>query len=78
MWNLLSVLLAVGLLTLLIAWGKVQPLLNFVRTELYLACNRQLPDALIAELARHVSALQREGVAAAIDARYERWPQPAR
>lgn len=58
--------------------GKVQPLLNFVRTELYLACNRQLPDALIAELAGHVSALQREGVAAAIDARYERWPQPAR
>ncbi|OON59228.1 gluconate transporter [Massilia sp. KIM] len=34
MWNLLSVLLAVGLLTLLIAWGKVQPLLAFVAAAL--------------------------------------------
>jgi Gnt-I system high-affinity gluconate transporter len=29
-WNLFSVLLAVGLLTIMIAWGKVQPLLAFV------------------------------------------------
>ena len=30
MWNIVSVLLAVGLLTIMIAWGKVQPLLAFV------------------------------------------------
>jgi gluconate transporter len=29
-WNLCAVLLAVGLLTVMIAWGKVQPLLAFV------------------------------------------------
>ncbi|WP_314437317.1 gluconate:H+ symporter [Massilia timonae] len=34
MWNIVSVLLAVGLLTLLIAWGKVQPLLAFVAASI--------------------------------------------
>ncbi|MDY0975897.1 gluconate:H+ symporter [Massilia sp. CFBP9012] len=34
MWNIASVLLAVGLLTLLIAWGKVQPLLAFVAASI--------------------------------------------
>ena len=29
-WGMLAVGLSVGLLTLLIAWGKVQPLLAFV------------------------------------------------
>jgi len=37
MGNLLPVLLAVGLLTLLIAWGKVQPLLAFVAASLVAA-----------------------------------------
>lgn len=56
--------------------GSVKALLTFQRTELYLACNRALPDALAAELGRHVAALWREGLAAAIDARYERAAMP--
>ncbi|NRF68740.1 ABC transporter substrate-binding protein [Aquincola sp. S2] len=56
--------------------GSVKALLTFQRTELYLACNRQLPDGLIGELGRHAAALWREGLAAAIDARYERAATP--
>lgn len=54
--------------------GSVKPMLNFLRAELYLACNRQVHDALITELGQHLEALWREGIGAAIDARYEHWP----
>jgi gluconate transporter len=46
-WNLVSVLLAVGLLTLLIAWGKVQPLLAFVLAALAAALMLGMPAAKI-------------------------------
>lgn len=47
MWNLVSVLLAVGLLTVLIAWGKVQPLLAFVVAALAAALLLGVPPAKI-------------------------------
>ncbi|WP_322404306.1 gluconate:H+ symporter [Massilia luteola] len=47
MWNLLSVLLAVGLLTVMIAWGKVQPLLAFVVAALVAALMLGMPAAKI-------------------------------
>ena len=47
MWNILSVLLAVGLLTVLIAWGKVQPLLAFVLAALVAALLLGMPAAKI-------------------------------
>ncbi len=47
MWNLVSVLLAVGLLTVLIAWGKVQPLLAFVAAALAAALLLGVPAAKI-------------------------------
>ena len=43
MWNLLSVLLAVGLLTIMIAWGKVQPLLAFVVAAMVAAVMLGMP-----------------------------------
>ncbi|TFW15695.1 gluconate:H+ symporter [Duganella callida] len=43
MWNVFSVVLAVGLLTLLIAWGKVQPLLAFVAASLAAALLLGMP-----------------------------------
>jgi gluconate transporter len=46
-WNLFSVLLAVGLLTLMIAWGKVQPLLAFVLTSIIAALMLGMPAAKI-------------------------------
>ncbi|WP_371874417.1 GntT/GntP/DsdX family permease [Duganella rivi] len=47
MWNLFSVLLAVGLLTIMIAWGKVQPLLAFVLAAMAAALMLGVPLAKI-------------------------------
>ena len=47
MWNLFSVLLAVGLLTVMIAWGKVQPLLAFVVAAMVAALMLDMPLARI-------------------------------
>jgi gluconate transporter len=46
-WNIVAVLLAVGLLTVLIAWGKVQPLLAFVLAALVAALLLGMPAAKI-------------------------------
>ncbi|WP_229257523.1 gluconate:H+ symporter [Duganella callida] len=47
MWNLFAVLLAVGLLTIMIAWGKVQPLLAFVVAAMAAALMLGMPLAKI-------------------------------
>lgn len=47
MWSLFSVLLAVGLLTIMIAWGKVQPLLAFVVAAMIAALMLGMPLAKI-------------------------------
>ena len=47
MWNIVSVLLAVGLLTLLIAWGKMQPLLAFVAASIAAALLLGVPPSRI-------------------------------
>ncbi len=47
MWNLFSVLLAVGLLTVMIAWGKVQPLIAFVIVTIVAALMLGMPAAAI-------------------------------
>ena len=47
MWNITSVLLAVGLLTIMIAWGKVQPLLAFVVAAMVAALMLGMPLAKI-------------------------------
>jgi len=47
MWSLGSVLLAVGLLTIMIAWGKVQPLLAFVMAAMAAALMLGVPPAKI-------------------------------
>jgi H+/gluconate symporter-like permease len=46
-WSLFSVLLAVGLLTIMIAWGKVQPLLAFVVAAMVAALMLGMPLAKI-------------------------------
>jgi len=46
-WSLFSVLLAVGLLTIMIAWGKVQPLLAFVVAAIAAAMMLGMPAAKI-------------------------------
>jgi polar amino acid transport system substrate-binding protein len=51
--------------------GQIVPVLTFRHTEQYLACNRQVPDALITKMNAALQALNREGVSAAIEKRFE-------
>ncbi len=50
--------------------GKIVPVLTFKRTELYLACNPNVPDALVAKMNATLRAMNSEGVSGAIERRY--------
>ena len=52
-------------------WGaQIVPVLTFKRTELYLACNRSVPDALVAKMNAALRAMNSEGLSAAIERKY--------
>jgi polar amino acid transport system substrate-binding protein len=52
-------------------WGaQIVPVLTFKRTELYLACNLSVPDALVARMNAALRAMNSEGVSAAIERKY--------
>lgn len=50
--------------------GQIVPVLTFKRTELYLACNPSVPDALVAKMNAALRAMNSEGVSAAIERKY--------
>lgn len=50
--------------------GQIVPVLTFKRTELYLACNPAVPDALVARMNAALRAMNSEGVSAAIERKY--------
>jgi Gnt-I system high-affinity gluconate transporter len=56
-WALIAVALAVGTLTLLIAWAKVQPLLAFVAAALLAALLLEMPLASIPGPSTKASAI---------------------
>jgi polar amino acid transport system substrate-binding protein len=56
--------------------GRIVPVLAFQRVELYLACNPQVPGTVVERLDKALAAMRKDGTAAAIDRRYERWPAP--
>ena len=52
-------------------WGaQIVPVLTFKRTELYLACNPSVPDALVAKMNAALRAMNSDGVSAAIERKY--------
>lgn len=52
-------------------WSKqIVPVLTFKRTELYLACNPSVPNALVAKMNAALRAMNSEGVSAAIERKY--------
>lgn len=53
--------------------GKIVPVLTFNRVELYLACNRAVPDALVARMNTALAAMERDGSTLAIHRKYEGW-----
>jgi polar amino acid transport system substrate-binding protein len=50
--------------------GQIVPVLTFKRTELYLACNPAVPDALVAQMNAALHAMNTTGVTAAIERKY--------
>ncbi len=56
-------------------WGdKLVPVLSFNKAELYLACNRAVPDALIERLNATLQAMGRDGTVKTLERKYEAWP----
>lgn len=59
------------------AWqGIIGPLLVFRQVQVYLACNRAVPDQLVDKLNTSLAELRRDGTFGKIERRYARW-QPA-
>jgi polar amino acid transport system substrate-binding protein len=55
-------------------WDKqIFPALTFNRIQVYLACNRAVPDALIARMNAAAEAMSRDGAMRRIERRYENW-----
>ncbi|HEY0063758.1 MAG TPA: ABC transporter substrate-binding protein [Telluria sp.] len=55
--------------------GKIVPVLTFRQTGLYLACNTEVPDALIARMNMALTAMNNEGVSNAIELKYNYGPR---
>ena len=67
--------------TILTRYGydkKIVPLLVFNQVDLYLACNRAVPDGLVGRLNTAFEAIRRDGTGRRIERSYETWGQPLR
>jgi polar amino acid transport system substrate-binding protein len=53
--------------------GKLVPLLTFRRVQIYIACNRGVPDDLIARMNGAFDAMRRDGTLRRIERHYEHW-----
>ncbi len=53
--------------------GQIVPVLVFNRVELYLACHRSVPDALIERMNATFDTMRRDGTFQRIDRRYAQW-----
>jgi polar amino acid transport system substrate-binding protein len=56
----------------------VVPVLVFNRIRVYLACNRAVPDALVARMNGALGTMERDGTARAIVHKYDDWGVPRR
>lgn len=53
-------------------WDKhIEPVLTFRQIDVYLACNRSVPDALVARLNAELAAMARDGTAQRIERAYD-------
>ena len=57
--------------------GRIVPVLTFRQVDLYLACNRAVPDTLVARMNAAIVAMQRDGSMKKIEKKYEGWQAPA-
>jgi len=50
--------------------------LVFRQVDVYLACHRSVPDALVQKMNAALAAMHRDGTVRKIDQRYEQWRAP--
>lgn len=53
--------------------GRIVPMLTFRQVDVYLACNRNLPDALVKRMNGAIEAMQHDGTMRKIEQKYESW-----
>jgi len=58
--------------------GRIVPVLVFNRLDVFLACNRAVPDAVISRLNDAFAGLERDGSLRRIERAYDTWTAPAR
>ncbi|WP_373889324.1 substrate-binding periplasmic protein [Massilia sp. TS11] len=56
--------------------SKIEPVLTWRHTQMYLACHRSVPDSLVARMNSALEAMKQDGTAHAIDKKYELWQDP--
>jgi polar amino acid transport system substrate-binding protein len=49
------------------------PVLTFKQIRVYLACNRAVPDALVARMSGALASMERDGSRRAIMHKYDAW-----
>jgi polar amino acid transport system substrate-binding protein len=55
---------------------KIVPLLTFHTSRAYLACNRAVPEQMVAAMSAALAAMVKDGTSAAIDRKYANWRPP--
>jgi polar amino acid transport system substrate-binding protein len=53
--------------------GKIVPVLTFHTSRAYLACNKAVPDAMVAAMSAAMADIVKDGTSAAIDRKYANW-----
>jgi len=52
---------------------RIVPVFTFNKVGVYLACNRSVPEALVARMNAALEAMNRDGTTRRIDLKYEKW-----
>ena len=52
---------------------KIVPVLTFNKVGVYLACNRSVPESLVARMNAALESMNRDGTTRRIDLKYDRW-----
>ena len=58
--------------------ARIVPVLSFKKVDVYLACNRSVPDALVAQMNAAIAAMNRDGTMRKIDRKYADWAAPVK
>ena len=58
--------------------ARIVPVLSFKKVDVYLACNRSVPDALVAQMNAAIAAMNRDGTMRRIDRKYADWAAPVK